>query len=220
MPERVMVYDACEYEYQMKEIHKKHMNEDDYDSYREKKSRMKERDFLLPIITAVLYLGEGRWESRHRLTEMFRTSSKGVKLREEYLNDYSFPLIEADFVNAEKYRTDLREFFYAMQCRQDKKQLAELFQTERFQSLSVETVQEIAVHLPMKGLVEKIENSKEERVSMCKAVDDWLAEERDKGRRAEKLQIIKRMQEAGIEESLILQITKCTKVEFATAVGE
>lgn len=243
MPERVMVYDACEYEYQIKEIDKKHMSESDYDSYREKKSRMKENDFLLPIITVVLYLGEGHWKSRCRLTEMFPIQIREWKLQEEYLNEYNFPLIEADFVNPENYRTDLREFFQAMQCRQDREQLASLFQAERFQNLSIETVQEIAVHLRMKGLIWKIKREVES-VAMCKAVDDWLADERNKGRqegikegemkgvkkgikegkkkgkKEEKLQIIKRMQAEGMEESLIRRVTKCTKAELAAAAGE
>lgn len=68
-----------------------------------------------------------------------------------------------------------------IECRQDRKQLAGLFQTERFQNLSVETVQEIAVHLRMKGLTRKIKREAES-VAMCKAVDDWLADERNEGR--------------------------------------
>lgn len=168
MPERVMVYDACEYEYQIKEIYKRHTDEENYDSYREKKSRIKEDDFLLPVITAVLYLGEGHWDSCSCLTGMFHMLTKGDMPQEEYLNDYSFPLIEADYVNPEDYRTDLKEFFQAMQCRQDKKRLAELFQSERFQTLSVETVEEIAVHLSMKGLMRKIEKIKtEEGALLC-----------------------------------------------------
>lgn len=168
MPERVMIYDACEYEYQIKEIYKRHTDEENYDSYREKKSRIKEDDFLLPVITAVLYLGEGHWDSCSCLTGMFHMLTKGDMPQEEYLNDYSFPLIEADYVNPEDYRTDLKEFFQAMQCRQDKKRLAELFQSERFQTLSVETVEEIAVHLSMKGLMRKIEKIKtEEGALLC-----------------------------------------------------
>ena len=163
-----MVYDACEYEYQIKEIYKRHTDEENYDSYREKKSRIKEDDFLLPVITAVLYLGEGHWDSCSCLTGMFHMLTKGDMPQEEYLNDYSFPLIEADYVNPEDYRTDLKEFFQAMQCRQDKKRLAELFQSERFQTLSVETVEEIAVHLSMKGLMRKIEKIKtEEGALLC-----------------------------------------------------
>ena len=87
---------------------------------------------------------------------------------------------------------------------------------------------------------------------MCKAVDDWLADERNKGRmegiregemkgelkgvkkgikegkkkgkkegkKEEKLQIIKRMQAEGMEESLIRRVTKCTKAELEAAAGE
>lgn len=58
MPERVMVYDICEYEYQIKELHKEHIDRKDYKNYREKKSRMKESDILLPTITVHLNVKE------------------------------------------------------------------------------------------------------------------------------------------------------------------
>ncbi len=48
MPERVMTYDAGEYEYQIREIHKGHMGREGYQDYRDKKSRMKEDDLLMP----------------------------------------------------------------------------------------------------------------------------------------------------------------------------
>ncbi len=72
MPERVMTYDAGEYEYQIREIHKGHMGRKGYQDYRDKKSRMKEDDLLMPTVTMILYLGEGHWEGRIRLKEMFR----------------------------------------------------------------------------------------------------------------------------------------------------
>lgn len=96
----------------------------------------------MPIITAVLYLGEGHWESKHRLTEMFHTQIKGGKLREEW----------------DKGRRE--------------------------------------------------------------GVKEGVAKGVKKGKRVEKLQIIKRMQEVGIEESLIHQITKCTKAKLAVTIGE
>ena len=232
MPERVMVYDACEYEYQIREIHKRHMSDGDYDSYREKKSRMKEADFLLPMITTVLYLGEVHWEAHYKLSQMLWHSVEERALSVVGFQDYSFPLIEADFVKPEDYQTDLRDFFQAMQCRRDKKRLIKLLQTERFLHLDRQTEQVIAVHLNMKGLLQKMEK---ENKSMCKAVQDWIEDERNKGRREgikegkregkkegkkeEKLQIIRRMQEKGLEESLIRQMTKCTKAEFAAVAG-
>ena len=59
MPQRVMLYDACEYNRQIREINQRHKDRKDYQNYREKKSRMKNNDFLLPTLTTVLFLGEG-----------------------------------------------------------------------------------------------------------------------------------------------------------------
>lgn len=132
-----------------------------------------------------------------------------------YPFSYRFPLIEADTVKPENYQTDLKEFFQAMRCRHDKKRLIKLLQSEDFQKLSIETEQIIAVHLNMKGLLWRLE--KEEK-TMCKAVEDWIKDERNKGKREEKIQIIKRMKKEGMEESFIRQITKCTKAEYVAAL--
>lgn len=179
MPERVMVYDACEYEQQIKEKHREHIRKKDYSSYREKKSRMKECDFLLPVVTVVLYLGEEHWEGRRTLLQMFHKTVRVDKFPGEYMREYGFPLIEVHKVNPEDYQTDLCEFFQVMQCRQDRKRMTQLLQTECFQSLSYETEEAIAVHLHMKGLIEKMEK---EGMSMCKAIREWMEEERKEGK--------------------------------------
>ena len=218
MPERVFVYDACEYEYQIKAIHKKHIREKDYKHYREKKSRIKGSDFLLPIITVVLYLGEEGWTGRNTLLQMFHKAAGADKISERYIREYGFPLIEVHKVKPEDYQTELREFFQAMHCREDRKRMMQLLQTERFQNLSAETEQAIAEHLHMKGLIEKMEK---EGVPMCKAIRDWMEEERregqKEGKREEKIYIIRRMIEEGMDEHFIRKITQCTKTEFAAA---
>lgn len=105
-----------------------------------------------------------------------------------------------------------------MHCRKDKKRMMQLIQTERFQNLPNETEQAIAVHLYMNGLTEKME--KEGR-SMCKAIREWMEEEKKEGKREgkkeEKLHIIRRMIEEGLDEQLIQKITQCTKAELAVA---
>ncbi len=226
MPERVITYDVCDYEYQMREIDKGHRERQDYRSYRERKSRMKESDVLLPTVTLVLYLGEGHWEGRRRLTQMFRLSAKSRKLLEGNLRDYDFPLLEADYMNPEYYRTDLRDFFRAMQCRRDKAKLKELFLTDAFQRLGPETEQVIARHLHVSRLVHKMEK---EGLSMCKAFDDLMGEKlqegkavgrkegRKEGKREEKIRIIRQMIKEGLDETLIHRTTRCTREEFSAA---
>lgn len=86
------------------------------------------------------------------------------------------------------------------------------------------------------SLMRKIENIKmagERSAAMCKAVEEWLEDERNRGRwegiregkrngrkkgkKEEKMPIIKRMYAEGMEESLIRRMTKCTKGELAAA---
>lgn len=226
MPERVMVYGACEYEHQIQEIHKKHRKKQDYKKYREWKSRMKEADFLIPTITVVLYLGEEHWEGRRKLSQMFRFPEEIRKLFDPEYYEYGFPLIEADFENPEFYRTDLREFFQAMQCRREKKRLANLFRTEAFQKLDPETERMIAAHMNIKRLVHKME---EEELPMCKAFQDLMREERQSGKREgrregkkegkqeEKILIIRRMLQEGMDKKQISRLTRCTIKELAEA---
>ena len=191
MPERVIAYDVCEYEYQMKE-----------------------KDNLLPTVTVVLYLGEGHWQGRRRLSQMFHMPAERRKSLGVSLYDYDFPLIEADYVRPENYRTDLKEFFQAMQCRKDRVKLRELFQTERFRKLGPETERTIARHLYIKSLIHKIEK---EELPMCKAFDDLMKEERREGKKEEKIRIVRQMIKEGLEEQLIRRITKCTREEYAAA---
>ncbi|MBP3474722.1 MAG: Rpn family recombination-promoting nuclease/putative transposase [Lachnospiraceae bacterium] len=213
MPERVMTYDASEYEYQIREIYKAHRDKGEYKKYRDKKSRLKESDFLIPTVTIVLYIGEGHWEGKMKLWEMFRVSEQVKHQLGRRLWDYDFPLIETEYVQPEKYCTDLREFFQAMQCRRDKKQLKELCQTERFRKLSRETERVIAVHLGNDRLFEQVE----EGMPMCKALDDWMKEEREIGRAEERHQTMQKMLQVGLEEDLIMSILNCTKEELVLA---
>ncbi len=224
MPERIMVYDACEYERQIRAICRSHHERKEYKNFYEKKSRMIEEDYLLPTVTVVLYLGEGHWQGRTRLSELFGISEQNRKQLGMRLHEYDFLLIEADYVNAEIYQTDLRQFFQAMQCRKDRKKLRDLLRADDFAHLAPETELAIATHLQVRKLVNKM---RREEMSMCKAFDDLMKEERRNGkiegrREAEKKirkKIIKKMYRKGMEETLIREITECTKKEFAAAVG-
>ena len=232
MPERIMVYDASEYECQIREIDREHRKSKAYESYREKKSRMKETDSLKPVITMVLYVGEGRWRGRKKLGELFRISQKAARHSGALFNDYGFPLMEADYIDAQNYHTDLREFFQAMQCRGDKERLEELVRLERFQKLSHETEVVISAHLNNHVLLRKVE---EEGEPMCKALDDWIKEEKQNGRKEgrregrrvgrkegkqeERIRILRSLLLEGLDEQTIMRVTGCSRKEYAAAEG-
>lgn len=221
MPERVMVYDVCEWETQIREVSGVH----DWKCYRDKKSRLGQRDRLLPVITIVLYLGSGHWEGHRRLSELFQISDKTKQLLGSWIPDYDFQLAEADYMGTGMYKTDLREFFCALQCRKDKEKLSELLQSEGFRNLKAETAWVIAVYLDREKLASKM---KKEGTDMCQALDELLEDKKQEGRiegeregkregsKAARLSIIRRMIQEGMDRSLISRITDCTEEEMKT----
>ena len=66
---------------------------------------------------------------------------------------------------------------------------------------------------------------------MCKAFNDLMKEQRQdgikagrregkrEGKKEEKLQIVRRMLKAGMDEKIIVQMTKCTREELGIAAG-
>lgn len=183
MPRRVLTYDACEYERDASQIRIKHEKKRDYSNFEERKSGIKIDEGYYPVITMVLFLGQGHFKGKATLKECLQISEKLKPYVSEKIQNYGFPILEADYVNPLDFHTELREFFRAMQCRYDKSRLAELFQEEAFQNLSMDTQIIIAIHLEMEKLTNKVIEEKE---NMCKAyrelVEDWKEEGRNEGR--------------------------------------
>lgn len=220
MPERIMVYDACEYERQIGTLITVHEKENTKDGYREWKSRLREEDTLMPVITVVLYLGMDHWEGRIRLSELFYVHGNIRTWPDIGIPEYGFHLAEADYVEAEHFKTDLREFFQAMKYRKDKKKLKELFHSERFNNLSSEAAQAIAVHIDRKRLLPKV---KKEGVVMCQAFDELMEDMKmegiKEGERKERISIIRQMLKEGMDEALIRRISQCSAEELAAVAG-
>lgn len=183
MPRRVLVYDACEYEREAGLLRARHETMKDLKDFEERKSGMTSEEGYCPVITMVLYLGQGHFKGKCTLRECLEIPDKIKPYAYDKIQNYSFPLMEADYVNPMDYRTELRQFFRAMQSRYDKHKLAELFEQEEFQNISTQTQKIIAVHLNVRELRKKVI---EEGENMCKAyrdlVKDWKQEGRLEGR--------------------------------------
>lgn len=216
MPRRILTYDACEYEKQAKEIARTH---EKYDSFEEKKSRMKEGDSYTPIVNVVVYLGSSHWRGGTALRDIFNLSEGVLPHNYDKIQNYTFALIEAEYVNPSDYETDLKLFFRAMQCRYDKERLQVLLQSEEYQELEWETECAIVVHLGIKNLIKKVV---EEEESMCKAMRDWAKEEREtgrqEGREEERISAIQELLKNGIPKEFILRL-KYTEEEYAEAIS-
>lgn len=215
MPERVMLYDAGDYEEQIRERNQNSRRKANFCSYTDKKSRMKKNERFVPVITIVLYLGEGKWTAPDSLSEMLDIPAEVKEYAKELLQDYRIQVVEADFVNPEDYETDLKEFFMALQCRNDRKKLRLLLQSTEFQHLDHETELAIAVNLNLNQVMTKME---EEEVPMCRAFEELMMEQEEKG--------MEKGIEKGLERGDAIRIIKSVehvienlKVNLAEACG-
>lgn len=180
MPRRALVYDAAEYEKEVSERKETLLKERKLGTFEERKSGKRKIDKEYPIINIVLYLGMGRYQGPHELRDCFYEIPKEyAPYLQGKINSYGFVLLEADYIKTELFQSELKQFFEAMQARNDKQRLHELFNREDFQTLSPETQQMITIHIGDKHLTRKV---MEEKVDMCKAMRDLKRDWKKEGR--------------------------------------
>ena len=227
MTERVRMYDACEYEEQIRTLAKIHKKRKKDGILPEDRNRIHVNDRIDPVVTMVLYLGEGKWKGRDHLSELFGIDDElkellGPVMPEEYIR-----IVEADYVDPKQYSTELHAFFKAMQCRGNKQALDEVMEEDEFHQLSWEAQEAISAYLNIPELWKKV---KKEGIEMCQAYqelkEDWknegmekgIKEGKRKGKREERTAIIQRMIKKGLDEDQIINLIECTKAEYARAV--
>ena len=205
MPVRTMIYDGLSYAQQMKlmwDLRDKgeKISEDEF------LSRFHKDDKLCPVLTLVFYFGEDKWDASLDLygmfdvEEIFRTNENLRK----YIPNYTINLIDAARLeNLELFQKDLQVIFGLLKCRKDKQKLKQYVKDNKkfFGNVDVETGMVISSFMNSESIMNMIEQQKEkEGVDMCKALEDWAAEERAEGRLEGRLE--------GREENLVTLIRK------------
>ncbi|MBR1852426.1 MAG: hypothetical protein IJ794_04525 [Lachnospiraceae bacterium] len=187
IPRRFLTYDACEYEREAEEIQNEHMQQRDLQKFDEIKSGMKPSDSYYPVINLLLYLGKGHFRGSETLRELFAVPQKIKPFVFEKIQNYSYALMEAEYVDPEEFRTDLRYFFRAMQCRNDKAKLKALLADREYEHLGRAVQKVIVIHMGIKALIKKVIEEDEE---MCKAYRDLIADERAEARQTGIQQVV------------------------------
>lgn len=221
MPRRIMVYDASDYEHQTKALETKHKKNKDFRNFAERKSKITEKDRYYPVINLVLYLGGGHWPGKRHLRELFQLPEQYKAIIHDKIQNYTFSLLEADYVDPNLFHTDLRMFFTAMQCRLNAEKLTQFFETLEGEDLPYITQKVIAEHLGLKELATQVKEGE----NMCKAYRDLkkqLLEEgrqegRQEGRLEERIRAIMELLDAGMTKEFILKL-KYTEEEYAEAI--
>ena len=167
MPVRNMIYDALQYGKQVADTAANHRKND----------RFYKEDVLKPVVTLVIHFGADEWDAPLSLHEMMGTQNEKLM---HYVQDYQIHLIDPAKLTEEdlkKFTSSLREVIEYIKYSKDKEKLSRILKDnsrmliDREAVLVIKTITNTAIEI----------SEKEEKIDMCKAIDDMLSEREAKG---------------------------------------
>ena len=178
MPVRNMLYDAIQYENQVKKTEHK-ADGSAADASGEYLSGFGKGDRLRPVITLVIYFGEKKWDAPLSIYEMCGGIDECMRA---FVADYRINLIEPATISVERLKklpSDFQEAMLFIKHCADKPALVRLLnEDQRFQNLDRDTASMLRV---VTGTKIKI-REEEERINMCVAIQEMMDESLAKGR--------------------------------------
>lgn len=224
MPFRCMEYDTLEYRRQIDDKRKENYSVAKWNNRAEFLCGVHREDRFSPVYTICLYHGKEVWDGPRTLKDMM-DFGRDENHMSRFFSDYPMKLFCVNEENNfECFQTELREFFQILSCREDTGKLEKLSKMERYQNISRETAEMIAIVLGWSETEKSNMEYKEEGkgVNMCKAMEELLKREREIGEKTGIEQGIEltmcdmalKMWKAGINWETICQITGKTTEEM------
>ena len=179
MPIRTMVYDAMQYEAQIKEVAMRHRAANDVpESGDEYLSGFYKEDRLLPVFTLTIYYGPEPWDGPLDLHSMLDADKAILKFIPNYKLNLLAPARIAED-ELEKFHTDLLAAFTYMKFAKDKARLRQLVaeKAKAFQLVSRETVDMLNTVMNAQLPYEQ----GKENINMCEAMEGMLEDARQEG---------------------------------------
>ncbi|MCD8090238.1 MAG: Rpn family recombination-promoting nuclease/putative transposase [Clostridiales bacterium] len=167
MPVKNMLYDAMEYAAQVQEAARSHRKAGNYGNRDEFLSGFHKSDRLVPVVTLVIYWGDGEWTGPKSLHDMMDTKNEAV-LR--FVSNYEINLIvpnELSYEEAEKFASDLGKALMYIKNMQNKNEIKRMITDNRYRTVECETgillseIMNFEYHLP----------KNEEVADMCYAIE-------------------------------------------------
>ena len=219
MPFRCMEYDTLEYRRQIDRRIRDNEKTAQWESEAEFLCGVRRTDRFAPVYTICLYHGKEAWDGPRSLRDMMDFGEDADEMS-RYFADYPMKLF---CVNEERdfscFKTELRQFFTMISCREDPERMDQLMELEEYRNLSTETAEVLGTVLgwsdPKKSLMKYEEEGK--GVNMCKALEDLKALARAEGEKIgieqNTYDMIWSMHEEGIELEQICRISGKTAEE-------
>jgi hypothetical protein len=185
MPVRNMIYDALNYEKQLRTIAAEHREKKDLRDA-EFLSGFGRNDVLKPVITLTMYWGADAWDGPRSLSELFPELSTDIL---HYISDYRMNLIvPGEIGDFEKFHTELGTALEFIASSRDRSRIMELGQNERYRSVSSETVDLLSActntQFPFgKGGADEMRNyiNEDGTINLCEGLRQFGEEMRSEG---------------------------------------
>ncbi len=131
------------------------------------------------MVTITLYWKAGAWDGPRSLHEIFDVQKDEIL---KYVSDYRMNLIVPDEIkDFELFRTELGTVLEFCQCLNNKEKIKQLIQEKKKDGIYLEKETFEVLNECLNVRMEQSEQEGELR-EMCKAMEDWAAEERAEGR--------------------------------------
>ena len=202
MPLRCMEYDVIEYKRQLKELRQNRMRKL---TGAEFLSGMGKDEKLNPVTTIVFYHGEEPYDGCVNLHDMLELNVEN-KTYERFVADYHINLVLAEDLDENMFETGLHELVGFLKHRNDKQGLMNFIEQneERIQNMDEATLDAVSVTLSLPAFIAKGEEQMEgEEHNLCKALKEWLADERNAGIEEGEKRGAQKGREEGIKEGEI-----------------
>ena len=181
MPVRNAIYDALQYGRQVADIAAEHRrNKKDFSGKNngEYLSGYLKEDHIRPVITLVIHFGAEEWDGPLSLHEMM--STRDMELL-SFVENYRIHLIDPAKLTEEQlnqFSTSLKEVMGYIKYSKNKEQLLKFLQTDTHRSIEMNAVRVIKTitNTPIEV------SEEEEKIEMCKAIEDLIAESEARGR--------------------------------------
>ena len=214
MPVRNMLYDAMQYEKQVRQLAAAHRKKHDAATSDEYLSGMNREDKITPVITLVINFGSKKWDGPIRLHEMFSEQPEHIlRLIPDYQVLLIDPMSMAD-TDLGRLNSSLREVLSYIKYQHDQEQMQRLLQEDnRFSELERNAA--LVIQATTKTELNIKPNA--EVVDMCEAIQQMMNNSMQqgiqRGSREMQLQIARDMLNANMSVQQVAALTKLTLPE-------
>ena len=178
MPVRNMLYDAMQYEKQVRQLAAAHRKKHDIATSDEYLSGMSREDKITPVITLVINFGSKKWDGPIRLHEMFSEQPEHIlRLIPDYQVLLIDPMSMAD-TDLGRLNSSLREVLSYIKYQHDQEQMQRLLQEDnRFSELERNAA--LVIQATTKTELNIKPNA--EVVDMCEAIRQMMESSKQQG---------------------------------------